>query len=185
MLPRFPGIRPTALPGCLELTPFQQSDPRGRFVKTYHEPSFRALGLAVDWPEAFVTTSRRGVVRGMHFQVPPFDQVKLVTCLAGKVLDVVLDLRTDSPGFGQCVAVELSPELGNALYLPSGLAHGFLALEEHSVLHYQVTRSYAPEHDAGVLWSSIPFTWPVADPLLSERDLALPPLSAYTSPFRS
>jgi dTDP-4-dehydrorhamnose 3,5-epimerase len=185
MAPRFPQARATALPGCLELLPFRQEDARGWFLKTYHEPSFSELGLALDWQEEFVTRSHAGVVRGMHFQEPPHDQVKLVTCLSGKVLDVALDLRTDSPTYGQCAALELSGELGNAFYLPAGLAHGFLALEEGSTLLYRVSRAYAPEHDAGILWSSIPLAWPVDAPRVSERDQALPPLQTYASPFRS
>jgi dTDP-4-dehydrorhamnose 3,5-epimerase len=185
MAPRYPELRETGLPGCHELWPFRQEDERGRFIKPFHEPSFRALGLAVDWREVYVTTSRKGVLRGMHFQAPPHDHVKLVTCLAGRVLDVVLDLRTGSPTFGRCAALELTAERGNALYIPAGLAHGFLALVEDATLLYQVTREHAPDHDQGVLWSSIPFTWPSAEPLVSARDQALPAFQSFTSPFRS
>ena len=183
--PPLPGVRKTPLAGCLELTPFRQADARGLFRKLYHEPSFRELGLAVDWAEEFVSVSRQGVIRGMHFQTPPFEQVKLVSCLFGRVLDVVLDLREDSPTFGRCEALELSAQAGNALYLPAGLAHGFLALEEGSILHYKVTRAHAPSHDRGLLASSIGFQWPVAEPLLSDRDLAFPALEGFATPFRS
>ncbi len=181
--PGFPLLRETVLPGCFELQPFQQQDARGRFVKTFHEPAFRALGLAVDWKEEFVSSSRKGVLRGMHFQTPPHDYVKLVTCLAGRALDVSVDLRARSPTFGQCAALELSAEKCNAVYLPSGLAHGFLALEEGTLVHYKVTCAHAPTHDGGILWSSIPFSWPEPDPILSDRDRSFPSLHAFRSPF--
>jgi dTDP-4-dehydrorhamnose 3,5-epimerase len=184
-MPPFPQIRATALAGCLELTPFSQTDARGRFLKLYHEPSFRALGLAVDWPEDFVSVSGKGVIRGMHFQAPPFEHVKLVTCLAGRVLDVVLDLRADSATYGQCAALELSAAAGNGLYIPAGFAHGFLALEEDALVHYKVSCAYAPDHDHGILASSIPFAWPVASPILSNRDRAFPALADFVTPFRS
>jgi len=185
LAPAFPQVRETPLAGCLELTPFRQTDARGQFLKLYHEPSFRALGLAVDWAEDFSSVSRQGVIRGMHFQTPPFDQVKLVTCLAGRVLDVVLDLREASPTYGQCTALELSAQAGNALYIPSGFAHGFLALEEDALVHYKVTRPHAPDHDCGILASSIPFAWPVAEPILSDRDRTFPGLDGFVTPFRS
>ena len=185
MPPAFPKVRETPLAGCLELTPFCQADARGRFLKLYHEPSFRALGLAVDWAEDFVSVSGPGVLRGMHFQAPPFEHVKLVTCLAGRVLDVVLDLRADSATYGQCAALELSAQAGNGLYLPAGLAHGFLALEADTLVHYKVTRAYAPDHDCGVLATSIPFAWPVAEPILSDRDRAFPALADFVTPFGS
>jgi dTDP-4-dehydrorhamnose 3,5-epimerase len=185
MAPRFPALQETGLPGCYELRAFRQEDARGSFVKPFHEPAFRELGLAADWRETFVTTSAAGVLRGMHFQLPPHDHVKLVSCLRGRVLDVVLDLRADSPTYGRCASAVLDARGGDALYVPAGLAHGFLALEDGAELLYQVTRPYAPDHDTGLLWSSIPFDWPEPAPLVSERDRALPSFESFTSPFRS
>ena len=180
-----PAVEELALPGCFEFVLFQQGDGRGRFLKTFHEPTFRELGLPLQWPEEFVTTSRKGVLRGMHFQTPPCAHAKVVTCLGGRILDVFLDLRAGSATFGACAARELSAAKGSSIFLPAGLAHGFLALEEGSVVHYKVSHAHAPAHDAGVLWSSIPFDWPVAEPVLSERDRQFPPLSEFATPFRS
>lgn len=184
MSPRYPQMQPLAVPGCFRLLPFRQGDERGWFLKTFHEPSFQALGLETAWKESFVTRSAKGVLRGLHFQSPPHQHAKLVTCLSGRVLDVVLDLRAASPAFGRCDAVELCGDRGEAVYVAPGCAHGFLALEDDTLLQYQVSSPHAPDHDHGILWSSIPFTWPVADPMLSDRDRAFPPLAGFATPFQ-
>jgi dTDP-4-dehydrorhamnose 3,5-epimerase len=176
--------RATELQGCIELKNARILDKRGWFQKTFHEEIFRTMDLRTDWREEYFTCSRPGVLRGMHFQVPPSQHAKLVTCISGRVLDVVVDLRVDSTTFGCAAAVELSSDTPNALYIPEGMAHGFFAWEE-SILHYKVTSTYDPERDQGILWSSIGFTWPVSSPIISDRDGMLPALSAFTSPFRS
>lgn len=172
------------LPGCFELRPKVLEDVRGTFLKTYHEGLFRELGLRTDWREEYFTSSRQGVVRGMHFQAPPRQHAKLVACLAGEALDVVLDLRP-GPSFGRVVSRELSPRRPSLLYLPEGIAHGFLALAEGTLLHYKVTSVHAPDHDRGILWSSIPFDWPVRSPIVSSRDAAFPDISGFKTPFGS
>jgi dTDP-4-dehydrorhamnose 3,5-epimerase len=172
------------VPGCFRLLPFRQGDGRGWFLKTFHEPAFRALGLETGWKETFVSCSARGVLRGMHFQTPPHQQAKLVTCLSGRVLDVIVDLRAGSPAFGTCAALELQGGLGESVYVPAGCAHGFLALEDGTMLQYQVSSPHDPAHDDGILWSSIPFAWPVADPVLSDRDRTFPPLAGFATPFQ-
>lgn len=174
--------RPTAIPGCLELRPTPHQDHRGRFVKAFHTPTFDALGLRTDFKEAFHSTSHAGVLRGMHFQIPPCQHAKLVTCLTGGILDVVLDLRRASPTFGQAVGVELSAETGALLYVPEGCAHGFLA-REASLVHYSVTSEHAPDCDRGIRWDSFGFPWPVTEPILSARDQAFPALDAFSTPF--
>jgi dTDP-4-dehydrorhamnose 3,5-epimerase len=172
------------LPGAFELRPRVHEDARGRFVKTYHETWFRDLGLRTDWREEYSSSSAAGVLRGLHFQAPPAHHAKLVSCILGEVLDVVLDLRA-GPGYGRVVSRALSAARPTLLYLPEGLAHGFLALTEGATLHYKVTSVHAPERDQGLLWSSIPFDWPVQAPLLSPRDAAFPPFPAFATPFRS
>lgn len=178
-------LHPTGLEGCVELRLAPFRDARGLFLKTYHEAMFKDLGLCTEWREEFVSTSAKGVLRGMHFQVPPHDHEKLVLCLAGRVLDVALDLRADSPTYGRCAAVELSAEQANGLYLPKGFAHGFLALEEGSTLLYKVSTMHAPSHDRGLRWDSVGFEWPAASPLISPRDAAFPALVDFETPFRS
>jgi len=174
---------PTALPGCLLLQPRVLQDDRGSFVKPFTAQDFGALGLATQFAEQYYSHSRRGVVRGMHFQRPPAQHAKLVYCVHGAVFDVVLDLRAGSPAYGQAASFTLSAEEGNALYIPAGMAHGFCATSELATLVYNVTSAYAPEHDSGVRWDSIGVDWPVQAPLLSPRDLTFAALADFDSPF--
>lgn len=175
---------PGKLPGCVELRPRVHGDARGRFVKTFHQPSFTELGLDFSLAEVFVTTSGPGVLRGLHFQTPPHDQVKIVQCVAGTLWDVVLDLRAGSPTYGIHQATELSAAQGNVLYIPAGLAHGFCVPVGEATMIYMVSSAHSPDHDRGIRWDSAGIDWPVAEPLLSERDQALPALADFDTPFR-
>ena len=173
----------TAIPGCYELQPSVLRDSRGAFVKTYHADAFREVGLCTAWAEQYHTTSAPGVLRGLHFQLPPHDHAKLVYCISGRVLDVAVDLRVGSPSYGQCVTLELSAERGNMIYLPTGLAHGFCTHEEPATLVYNVTSVYQPDSDAGIRWDSANIPWPLTNPLLSERDQSFSTLAGFDSPF--
>lgn len=173
----------TSLPGCyLVLCDFTE-DERGRFVKTFHDARFTELGLRTDWREEYYSVSARNVLRGMHFQIPPADHAKLAHCAAGEVLDVIVDLRVGSPSFGQCASFLLSAAGGDSVYIPSGMAHGFLSLREGSIVHYSVTSVYSREHDAGILWNSLTFDWPIDNPVVSGRDSRHPRLEDFRSPF--
>lgn len=173
----------TELPGCFCVHGRRSADDRGSFVKAFRMDSFEAAGLRGDWREAYWSTSRRGVLRGMHFQLPPADHAKLVYCTAGQVLDVVLDLRRGSPTFGEHRAFELDEENGVGVYIPSGCAHGFVSLSASSTMYYNVTSVHSPQHDAGIAWDSFGFDWPVEAPILSPRDLSHLRLEAFDSPF--
>ena len=118
----------------------------------------------------------------MHFQVPPFGHSKLVYCTAGAILDVALDLRKNSPTFLKHISLKLSADQANMIYLPEGLAHGFLSLEDATVI-YNVSTVYKPEADLGILWSSIGMDWPDTQPKLSERDESFQSLEEFESPF--
>jgi dTDP-4-dehydrorhamnose 3,5-epimerase len=162
-------------------------DARGTFSETFSERDFNAavapFGLA---PVRFVqdnqSTSRRGVVRGLHFQQPPHPQAKLVRVVAGRILDVAVDMRKHSPTFGQHVRVELSAENRRQLFIPHGFAHGFSALSDEATLIYKVDGYYAPQSDGGVLWndSALGIDWGTefgfdpAQAIVSEKDRALP-----------
>lgn len=180
-------IQETTIPGCFEITPPVFTDERGSFVKTFHHDMFHQHGLETDWREEYYSVSRKGVLRGLHFQLPPHDHAKLVYCPAGRVLDAVVDLRRNSPTYGQHLLTELCAEKANMLYIPKGLAHGFYALSESATMMYKVSSVYAPSHDAGILWSSLGIPWPDMLPTVSERDSRFPMFSAFDSsafPYR-
>lgn len=173
----------TSIPGCVEIRPHVHEDDRGRFVKVWHRHMFADAGLYIEYAEEFYSVSRCGVIRGLHFQLPPMDQVKLVYCVSGRVQDAVLDLRRNSFTYGRFALVELSAQVGNMLYIPKGLAHGFCTLSETATMVYKVSSAYSPEHDCGVLWSSAGIPWSITDPILSDRDRAHPSFGAFVSPF--
>jgi dTDP-4-dehydrorhamnose 3,5-epimerase len=173
----------TAIPGCFELIPRKMEDARGCFVKTYQRSLFDSLGLETEWHEEYYSASRRGVLRGMHFQLPPHDHAKLVYCTAGEVLDAVLDLRVGSPMYGQHLLLQLNADKASMIYIPKGCAHGFYTVSESATMMYKVGTEYAPEADTGVLWNSAGIPWPDIDPLISSRDTLLVPLDSFLSPF--
>lgn len=176
-------LQETGFAGCFEVQGNLFVDSRGAFLKTYQNEMFEEMELRTDWREEYYSISHKNVIRGMHFQTPPADHAKLVYCLHGEVLDVVVDLRVDSPTYLQCRSFRLSPDKGNSIYIPTGMAHGFLSLTEGSVMQYKVTSSYSPEHDAGLLWSSIDFEWPTDQPVVSVRDTQHVEVSQFCSPF--
>ncbi|MBI4386850.1 MAG: dTDP-4-dehydrorhamnose 3,5-epimerase [Elusimicrobia bacterium] len=173
----------TELPGCYEILPLVSEDPRGSFVKTFHEESFARQGLSAHFSEDFFTVSNRNVLRGLHFHLPPRAHAKLVYCIQGSVLDAAFDLRKGSPAYGRHVTLELSAAKRNMLYLPVGLAHGFYVMSAEAVVVYKVTGSHSPAHDGGIRWDSAGIEWPGSDPILSDRDAKFPPLSEFKTPF--
>src|SRR6476659_9264314 len=126
----------TQIPGCYEIQLPTFSDDRGRFVKPFCKSRFEELGLHADFVESFFTISERNVLRGMHFQLPPSDHAKLVYCIKGRILDVCLDLRVSSATFGRYSAIEISAEKNNAVYMPTGIAHGFWVQEAPAITMY-------------------------------------------------
>jgi dTDP-4-dehydrorhamnose 3,5-epimerase len=174
---------PTELPGLKLIRPKIFQDARGSFVKTFHADFFREHGIAFEPREEFFSTSAKDVLRGMHFQLPPVAHAKLVYCIAGRVLDVVLDLRKNSPTFGSSCARELNAASREMFFIPVGFAHGFLALGDGATMVYQTSTVHSPAHDAGVSWDSFGFDWPVKTPILSERDKIFPPWHGFEPPF--
>jgi len=170
-------------PGLFVIEGFRHTDARGVFVKAFHAVQFRRMNINFEPREEFFSSSRRNVVRGMHFQLPPHDGEKLVYCSQGKFLDVLIDLRAGSPTYRQVTTVELNAERPLLIFQPRGIAHGFLAREEGSVMTYLTSAVHHPPADGGVRWDSIGFAWPCTDPLVSARDLALPHLEEFDTPF--
>lgn len=176
-------VNHTGIPGCFEVRPKIFKDERGLFVKTFHHELFVANGLETRFAEEYYSFSRQGVLRGMHFQLPPHDHIKLVYCVSGEVVDVVVDLRVGSPTYGKYETIVLSAQNANMLYIPAGLAHGFYVTSESATMMYKVTTVYSPEHDAGILWNSLDIPWPAAHPIVSDRDSGFAPFSDFKSPF--
>lgn len=164
----------TNLDGVFELQPKVFSDHRGTLTKPFHAVDFSKLGLASDFQETFYSVSKQNVLRGMHFQLPPYDHEKLVFVANGEVLDVAVDIRKDSRTFGKFHSIVLSAKKGNSLYLSKGFAHGFLTLSKSAVVMYQTTTVHSPSHDSGIRWDSFGFEWQVENPIISEKDSLLP-----------
>jgi dTDP-4-dehydrorhamnose 3,5-epimerase len=174
----------TKIPGCWQIQTKKISDHRGCFVKTFQLSEYESAFKDLNFVEEYYSISQKNVIRGMHFQEPPFEHSKLVYCVCGKVVDVVLDLRVDSPTFKQFEIFDLSSENANMLFITKGIAHGFLSLCDQTVMMYKVTSEYNSQADMGILWNSFGFEWPVTQPILSIRDTGFMPLSEYKSFFK-
>lgn len=172
-------VTETALPGVLLLEPRQFHDVRGLFMETYNHRTMLELGLPTHWPQDNLSTSRRNVIRGLHYQVTQ-PQGKLVRVLAGAAWDVAVDLRRSSTYFGKHVAIELRAENHQMLWIPPGFAHGFAALTDHVSFSYKVTDFYSAAGERTVLWNdaALAIPWPVAEPILSAKDVVGTPLAS-------
>jgi dTDP-4-dehydrorhamnose 3,5-epimerase/CDP-3, 6-dideoxy-D-glycero-D-glycero-4-hexulose-5-epimerase len=156
--------------GCTLVTLDTFPDSRGSFTKIFNETMYKKHGIDMNCKEQFFSTSRKNVLRGMHFQKEPYAHSKLIICMAGRVLDVVLDIRKDSATFGKSASFLLDEGDGKAVFIPAGLAHGFLSLQENSVLFYNASSEQEQSAEGGILWNSFGFDWPCTEPVLSERD---------------
>ena len=169
--------------GLLEYKAHTATDDRGEFVKIFSQDAFGEVQFSSGIRESFFTTSKKNVLRGMHFQTPPYDHEKIVCCTAGSILDVVVDLRKASDSYRQCFSLCLNEKDRNCLSIPKGFAHGFLVLSDWATVLYHVTSVHNKEADSGVHWASIGFDWPVSRPVVSERDARHCDLNEYDSPF--
>jgi len=173
------------MPGLKLLEPTIFGDDRGYFYESYNQEQFRELGI----PEVFVqdnqSFSQQGVVRGLHFQAPPFGQGKLVRVLHGAVIDVAVDIRVGSPTYGQTYTVELTEANKLQFYLPPGFAHGFSTLAPNTIFSYKCTNYYNKASEGGILWNDpeLAINWQVDNPILSDKDIVLPQLQHFKSPF--
>jgi len=164
-------VTQTSLAGVVIVEPKIFPDARGFFVETYNKERYADAGIAIDFVQDNLSFSSKGVLRGLHYQ-KPYAQGKLVYVLQGEVWDVAVDIRHGSPTFGEWTAVTLSSENKKQFYIPPGFAHGFCVLSEKALFTYKCTELYHPECDAGVRWDDpdIGIKWPVAEPILSEKD---------------
>jgi len=179
-------VKATVFPGLLILTPRVFEDERGFFLESYSRRTFAEHGVRCDFvQDNHARSDTRGVLRGLHFQCPTSAQAKLVRVTRGEVFDVVVDLRQGSPTFGRWHSEILSAENHCQMFIPAGFAHAYLTLSECTEFQYKVDAYYDPERDAGILWNDpdIGVQWPIANPLLSAKDKALPRLRDFSSPF--
>lgn len=157
-------------------------DQRGMFVKTFNVEIFKSLGIFFDIQEEFFSESKLGVIRGMHFQLPPHQHKKLVYCQAGAVLDVLLDLRKGS-NYGAAKSFEISAENKNIIYIPEGVAHGFKSLSANATMIYKTSTIHIPSADFGIKWDSFGFNWGNGNFTISERDQRHVSFGEFHSPF--
>ena len=176
------------IPDVVLIKPTIYGDDRGYFVETFRQDLLeKATGYQINFIQDNESKSIKGVLRGLHYQLPPYTQAKLVRVIEGVVLDIAVDIRTSSPTFGQHVAVELTGKNKHQLFVPRGFAHGFVVLSDSAIFAYKVDNFYAPEHDRGMNFNDaeLNIDWRLSEKelKLSEKDLQLPGFSQTISPF--
>ena len=181
-------VKNLRLPGVILVEPRRFSDARGYFSETYNEKTFRAAGITANFVQDNQSLStQRGTIRGLHFQLPPAPQAKLVRVLRGSVYDVAVDLRVGSPTYGRWDGATLTAEGGEQIFVPRGFAHAFCTLEPDTVVAYKVDEFYTPASDSGLIWNdpTLAIEWPVAvnDVVLSDKDQKLGRFADFASPF--
>ena len=181
-------IEPLDIPAVKLIVPVRHGDRRGFFSEVYNRKDLAQAGIDIEFvQDNHSLSAERGTVRGLHFQVPPFAQDKLVRVTRGSVFDVAVDLRRGSPTFGRHATVVLTAREGNQVLVPSGFAHGLMTLEADTEVLYKVSDYYAPSHDRGILWNdpALEIPWPLeeADAVLSDKDRLQPRLAVFESPF--
>ena len=162
---------------------FYSKDSRGSFTKIFNEANYSEQGIDMEIKEVFYSYSDCNVIRGMHFQIPPYDHNKLVHVVSGAIIDVIVDLRKNSSNYGKSVGIPISSSDNKAIYVPSGFAHGFRTLVDNTCVLYMVSKEYSREHDCGIKWNSIGYDWECLDPIISDRDKSFSNLNDYISPF--
>lgn len=178
-------ITETKLPGLLVIDPKVFGDERGYFFESFNQKVFEAAGLETNFLQDNESKSARGVLRGLHFQAPPFEQGKLVRVARGAVMDVSVDIRKASPTYGKWESFELSEHNKRMLWIPPGFAHGFVSLESDTIFIYKCTNVYHSESEGSVRWNDqdLGIVWGVEDPVVSEKDQQAPLFSELRSPF--
>ncbi len=180
-------IKELILKGTFEITLKPHLDSRGFFMRTFDESIFRENEIERKWvQENHSRSEEKGIIRGLHFQLPPFSETKLVRCIKGAILDVFVDLRKDSSTFGKWDAIELSEENKKMVFIPRGFAHGFCTLTDESEILYKVDNFYSPEAEAGLLWNdeNLNIDWPEKNPILSEKDQQSMTLKEFISKYK-
>ncbi len=175
-------VSKTGLDGVLIIEPQVFGDERGFFLETYHQHRYREFGIHADFVQDNLSFSNRRTLRGLHFQ-HPYAQAKLVQVLQGEVFDVVVDIRPQSPSFGRWIGVYLSDTNKKQTFIPEGFAHGFCVISETALFQYKCSEFYAADCEGGINWNDpgLAIDWPFDDPIVSEKDRALPLLSEIST----
>lgn len=178
-------ITTTPIDGLLVIEPQIFKDSRGYFFESYNQDKMKEAGIAFSFVQDNQSLSQKGAVRGLHFQAAPFEQGKLVRVVAGAVRDVVVDIRKNSPTYGQHFSIDLSAENQLMFWIPPGFAHGFETLENNTIFLYKCTNMYDKKSEGGLLWNdpAIGIQWQTSDAIVSEKDQILPLLKDFVSPF--
>lgn len=176
-------LRELKLKGVFEISLFRHEDDRGIFVKPWNFSTLNQYGISFEIKEVYWSVSAKGNIRGMHFQIPPHSNEKIISCQNGKVIDVLLDLRRGETTYGHYTNIELSEIKSNALFIPKGIAHGFQSLAHKSQLLYFSSYEYVPESDCGIRWNSFGYKWPLPITKISQRDKEQPLFSKFESSF--
>jgi dTDP-4-dehydrorhamnose 3,5-epimerase len=163
-------IEKTLLKGVVIINNFNVYDDRGEFVKTFNKKVFNELSLNFEIRESYFSISKKNVIRGMHFQLPPHNHDKLVYVPHGRILDVVVDLRKNSSTYREYISVELTSVNKKSIFIPNGCAHGFKSLSDNTITVYNVSTEYNPTFDSGILYDTFGFDWDVVNPIISQRD---------------
>lgn len=174
------SFRSLPIPGAFAISTTRSADERGWFARSWSSQAMEAHGLSPVVAESSLShNTRAGTLRGLHYQAPPAAEAKLVTCVRGRMWDVIVDLRRDSATFGKWHAEELNAEVGDAIYIPEGLAHGFLTLTDDVTVLYQISTAHAPELARGIRWDdpTLAIDWPSVPIVMSARDRGLPNLT--------
>ncbi len=171
--------------GVVEVIPDIFEDSRGFFFESYHEEKFKEAGIVDRFVQCNQSFSRKGVIRGLHYQLEPYGQAKLVQVVKGKALDIAVDIRRNSPSFGRYCQCLLTESERNMLYIPVGFAHGFLALED-CIFQYMCSNFYHKPSEGGILWNdpAIGIDWNIVNPIVSEKDLKLQSFNAFTKDYK-
>jgi dTDP-4-dehydrorhamnose 3,5-epimerase len=179
------NIIETNLPGLLIIEPKVFGDERGYFFESYNHEAFIAAGLHDDFVQDNESRSGKGVLRGLHFQEPPFEQGKLVRVNRGAALDVSVDIRKGSPTYGEWAAIEISEQNKRMIWIPAGFAHGFVSLQDNTVFIYKCTKPYHRESENSIIWNDpdLNIDWGVENPIVSEKDREARPFGDFISPF--
>ena len=176
-------IEKTKIEGVYIINNWNVIDDRGLFVKIFNKKQFQESGINFEIKESYYSISKKDVIRGMHFQLPPHDHEKLVYVPLGEIIDVVIDLRKKSATYKEYITVKLTADNKKSIFIPKGLAHGFKSLKDDTITVYNVATEYKSKSDCGIKYNSFDFDWEIINPIVSLRDSSLVNLDNFNSPF--